>query len=306
MVNGEVTCTACVAGYCFTCSVCNNLFHNYDRADCDEFDEPRVVAHGTSLCYRCYERMATWKSTDVVFNGDIGELKSTRRFGIELETASCDEYRSLRDKTVYGAKHDGSISGMEFVSPILQGDQGLRATRGFCTRAKHKGFTVDSDCGYHLHIDVSSNTPIEQRHIAYAYGYTRPFWARLVDSYRANDCNWCGSTGWEPQRMVTCYHFDRFAGNQNRYTWFNIAALARFGTFEIRLHEGTIDSRTICNWVKAHLRFADFVQGMRFSQIAAMFNVPDRAMWRAVTNTWNDPALRRYYRRVSRANALDN
>jgi hypothetical protein len=188
---------------------------------------------------------------------------------------------------------------MEFVSPILRGDQGLHMTRGFCTRAKHMGFDVDGDCGYHLHFDVSENTELQRRHISAAYAYTYPFWCRFVNSYRANDCTYCGVQSWSGDQMETTYRFDRFANRTERYTWFNIYSLGTHGTFEIRLHEGTLDSRRICNWAKAHTRFADFVQDMKFFQIRNMFNVGERAMWRAVTNTWNDPALRRYFRRVA-------
>lgn len=254
-------------------------------------------------CYDCHSRNATWSAQAIEFDGTTRLMGSSRRYGIELETSECDGYKNLRGHTHYGAKYDGSIEGMEFVSPILQGDQGLHHTRGFCTRAKHMGFEVDGDCGYHLHIDVSGNTELQRRHIAAAYAYTYPFWCRLVNSYRANDCSYCSQQSWSGESMETKYHFDRWASQSERYTWFNVYAHAQHGTFEIRLHEGTLDSRRICNWAKAHTRFADFVQNMKFHQIKSMFSVTERRMWKAVTNTWNDPALRRYFRRVALQNA---
>jgi hypothetical protein len=101
--------------------------------------------------------------------------------------------------------------------------------------------------------------------------------------------------------MESTHNFPRFARNQERYSWFNVYALSCHGTFEIRLHEGTLDSKRITSWVKAHLRFADFVQDMKFRQIRAMFKVADVPMAKAVTATWNDPALRRYYKKTRRA-----
>jgi hypothetical protein len=245
----------------------------------------------SSMCYNCHYQQACWETEPIVFDGKITELKSSRRFGIELET---------RGKTAYGSKYDGSISGMEFISPILQGDKGLWATRGFCTRAKHMGFTIDSDCGYHLHIDVSGNTALQQRHIASAYAYTEGFWHSLVASYRAYDSSYCRPLDWPGDLMVTTYNFSRFCDNQDRYVWFNVHSLEKHGTFEIRLHEGTLDSKRITSWVKANLRFADFVQDMKFREIAAMFNVPQKHMTRAVANTWDDPALCRYFKKVAR------
>ena len=289
-MRGYALCETCWTSRTRICTECGERHMNYDMQG--------------DLCYNCAERLARWDAKPVPFDGDVSELRSTRRFGIELETSECTDYRKLRDKISYGAKYDGSISGMEFVSPILQGDKGLWSTRGFCTRAKHMGFKVNSDCGYHVHIDVSGNTPLQQRHIACAYACTYAFWCRLVKQGRIGG-TWCRALPWEPESMATTYRFPQFCDRQNRYTWFNVNSLERHGTFEIRLHEGTLDSRTVCNWVKAHLRFADFVQDMKFNQILAMFKVPERKMWRAVTNTWDDPALRRYYRRVALGKSLD-
>ena len=286
---GYDVCPSCYTrSNCFVCSECHGSFMGYDRHD------------GSDLCYNCHYRAACWEAEPITFDGKITELKSSRRFGIELETEECPGHFSLRGKTAYGSKYDGSISGMEFVSPILQGDKGLWATRGFCTRAKNKGFKVDGDCGYHLHIDVSSNTDLQRRHIACAYAYTHSFWCSLVASHRAYDSSYCRPLDWDAERMVTTYNMQRFCDNQERYVWFNVHSLERHGTFEIRLHEGTLDSRRICNWVKANLRFADFVQDMKFREIASMFHVNGNQMVRAVMDTWDDPALRRYFKKVAR------
>jgi len=284
-IGGYNVCGPCENEHYHPCCTCGSLTHRYRLREGE--------------CSGCHALNATWDARPIEFNGCIDEIGSDRRYGIELETSVCASYKTLRGHTKYGAKYDGSIDGMEFVSPILQGDQGLHATRGFCTRAKHMDFESNGDCGYHLHIDVSRNTEIQQRHIACAYAYTYPFWCRLVTDYRANDCHYCESLNWEAEKMETTYHFRRFCDRQERYAWFNVFALGTHGTFEIRLHEGTLDSRRICNWAKAHTRFADFVQDMKFFQIRNMFSVETRPMWRAVTNTWNDPALRRYFRRVA-------
>ena len=279
-----------IAGEYFQCENCHNYYSGYDRSS----DE--------NLCRICHHNMTCWDAVPIVWDGNTTELKSSRRFGIELETSECPRHSSLRGKIVYGSKYDCSVSGMEFVSPILQGDRGLWATRGFCTRAKHKGFKVDSDCGFHLHIDVSNNTDLQRRHIACAYAYTQSFWHKLVNQYRAYDCEYCHRLAWCGSDMVTAYNFQRFCSDQSRYMWFNVYSLQRHGTFEIRLHEGTLDSKRITSWVKAHLRFADFVQDLKFRQIETMFCVSERQMWQNVTNTWNDLTLARYFRRV----ALDN
>ena len=287
-VRGYRVCGQCYQTRSFLCHACRERCFDFDRGSED-----------SNMCYNCESRLFCWDAKPMTFNGKIKEIKSTRRFGVELETAECPGHTKLNGKTSYGSKYDGSISGMEFVSPILQGDQGLWATRGLCTRAKHMGFRVDDDCGYHLHLDVTNNTDLQIRHIASAYAYTHRFWCQLVKSYRAYDCNYCHPLTWTGDRMATEYHFREFCRDQNRYCWMNLQSFVRHGTIEIRLHEGTLDSKRICNWIKAHVRFADFVQDMKFHEIRNMFNVPERQMWRAVTNTWNDAGLKRYFRKVA-------
>jgi hypothetical protein len=103
--------------------------------------------------------------------------------------------------------------------------------------------------------------------------------------------------------MVACYDFSAFCGGVSRYQWFNVAALTQHGTFEIRNHEGTLDGVRICNWIKAHARFFDAVAGMKFHEIKRAFTGTAAQVWRAVTNTWDDPALRRYWRRTRVYNA---
>jgi hypothetical protein len=288
----NVTCSDCYDRAFFACDECGTLHYRYNQV--------RHPDTGQSICYECDERISTWDATPLLSDSGITELRSNRRFGIELETDRCNGYRKLQGKTIYGAKYDGSISGMEFVSPILQGDKGLWATRGFCTRAKHRGFRIDSDCGFHLHFDVSGNTNLQRRHIAAAYAYTYHFWTALVQEFRSVDCRWCQELSWRGEEMRDMCNFERFCNNQGRYQWFNVNSLQRHGTFEVRLHEGTLDSRRICNWVKAHLRFADYVQDMKFSAIRSMFyDGPWEQTRKAVMNTWNDPRLSLYFRKVA-------
>jgi len=48
-------------------------------------------------------------------------------------------------------------------------------------------------------------------------------------------------------------------GNWDRYHWLNLDSIDKHGTIEIRLHSSTLDANKVCNWVKAHLRFVDWV-----------------------------------------------
>lgn len=245
----------------------------------------------------------TWRCGSNIVCSEAREMRSLRRFGVELETSRCFRASRLALKTVYGAKHDGSIDGLEFVSPILQGDAGLRATRGFCTRARHARFAVDSNCGMHIHLDVSGEDALQRRHIAAAYAATQGLWCSLVSPRRLHN-TYCGPIPWNFQDMVACRDFQDRCEETSRYYWFNIAAAEKYRTFEIRNHEGTLDGVRVCNWIKAHARFFDAVADMKFHEIKVRFTGTQAQVWRAVTDTWNDPALRRYWRKVKISHAV--
>jgi|ERR1035437_7951827 hypothetical protein len=73
-------------------------------------------------------------------------------FGIELETASgCIKRHVYQNKLNMSAVHDGSITGGEYVTGILSGDQGLLHLKKICNELS-KRCTVDDKAGIHVHI----------------------------------------------------------------------------------------------------------------------------------------------------------
>lgn len=89
-----------------------------------------------------------------------GELiKSTRRFGVELEvnlgTAGQQKLSPLLAKE-FGLVHDGSVNnGIEVVSPILQGSKGEEQVVATCKALKKVGAQADESTGFHVHLDLS-------------------------------------------------------------------------------------------------------------------------------------------------------
>lgn len=232
---GFYYCPNCARSQLHTCPSCLRLLYRGD------------------LCSQCRPReAATWHPAPVACG-------SGRCFGIELETSSCNGYRSLRGQTCFGAKHDSSISGMEFVSPVLCGDRGLTEVTTFCKNAKDLGFTVDGDCGYHLHIDMRETSTDQRKAIAYAYRLTYPFWASFVNSFRANDCRYCKAPSYRGDELLRD-DFDYFCRCSDRYEFVNLAAYRTHKTFEIRGHQGTLNPVEILNWIEAHLRFVEAVE----------------------------------------------
>ena len=68
-------------------------------------------------------------------------------FGVELETCSSSEvYNGSHNlKAVY----DGSVSGHEFVTGVLQGNKGVDELKSICNHLSGCDARVDRTCGVH-------------------------------------------------------------------------------------------------------------------------------------------------------------
>jgi hypothetical protein len=93
-------------------------------------------------------------------------LKSDRNFGIEIEVGNNDYENYQRgalkvcEFLPFKSVYDGSIKGFdlatEFVSDILQGNEGLKYIKEAVNTLTKYGFKVNESTGFHLHLDVSS------------------------------------------------------------------------------------------------------------------------------------------------------
>jgi len=229
----------------------------------------------------------------------------TRRFGVELEVSEADNWNALeRDSDrVFGIKSDGSVSGdgLEFYSPILQGDPGIEAVENLCAYASENGWNADESCGYHLHIDCSDLNGVQKKRVYYAYKLTEKLWHRFVPSDRLCG-SWCHPIeipAAEIRNMTFTEIRNRVSrGEYGRYIWANICSLSHHRTIEIRLHNGTVDSDAVVNWIKAHVMFLDKVKDMLLTRIDRRFlNKTVDAQFSALETMWGDADLSAYYRR---------
>ena len=248
----------------------NDLF--FACQDCGEIIDVDAVyfLNTTNLCYSCWSAHGRWEPEQICFPGEAKKLGSTRAFGVELETSDCSGYETLKDKTCFGAKQDGSIDGMEFVSPILKGDAGLAEVYKFCQFAKKLKFKVNKDCGYHIHIDMRDTSEITRQRIAYAYSLAFDLWGSLVNRDRLNN-NFCETPHYDSTFVRACRDFDDTFVDASRYKFINWRAYRDHGTLEIRGHHGTVKTLDVVNWVKAHLRFVDFVKDKSFDELNDLF-----------------------------------
>ena len=286
--DGSDYCSDCFSDLFFTCDGCSDDFHTEDRFCTDD----------GQYCESCYEnrqRVNDWEEGHFFPSDEFHEVGSNRAFGVELETATCPDYGTLQGETPFGCKHDGSIGGMEFVSPILSSDKGLESIRAFCKLARN--FTVDSHCGYHAHFDLRDLTLAQRKAVAYAYALTAEVWSAMVPKTRRSN-HYCNKIDWSPDDICaikTDLDWRKFCGMYSRYTWLNVAAYNQHGTLEIRNHSATLSADKVCNWVKVHLRFIDAVSTMRLADIKSMFSGDVASQFRAVCVLWQSAELSDYY-----------
>ena len=277
-------CQRCFSSRYFLCADCGNVASRDDTQRNDR---------GQPICYDCWSAISRWRETEFHSSANTFiKTHSERCFGVELETADCPNHIRLRGHTCFGAKEDGSISGLEFISPILQGDKGLAEIRKFCRLAHQNHFEVDDECGFHVHIDLRESTSLQRRHLAYAYRLTIELWQKLVDPDRLRNC-FCRPPDYEAETVLNAASFDTFARHLTRYEFINWRAWGSHKTVEIRGYQGTLRGPEICNWIVAHLRFVDFVKDKTFARIRNMFRDERRA--KRTMRQILGPRLARYY-----------
>lgn len=280
-------CKQCFSQHYFYCPVCSNSFPYADMHNWD----------GDPHCENCMGHADIWKARP--WNGEATSFKrigSKRCFGVELETDSCDNYHNLHGKTIWGCVYECSTLGREFVSPILQGDEGLTEVHAMCDLAEQRRWTVNSSCGLHVHGDARDLTSDQCLQVAYAYRKTYPMWKKFVSRGRS-DNSMCGSPQYSCEDIRSTEHFEDFAESRDRFEFVNWRSYLCHGSIEIRLYPGTLSAREVCNWIILQLRFIDAVKDMTFDELDKCFGCVTRNNWKGLIKIIGDSKLLDYWRR---------
>jgi hypothetical protein len=270
----------------------------------DCFRDPRNVGASAEniLCYQCSYELSRgsncWRPKPFDISIATYEcIGSKRKYGVEIETAHCPHHTYLYGRTNFGSKGDCSITGLEFDSPILYGDEGLKCIKEFLDFANSNNWEVDDECGCHTHYDVRDESDISLWRIAYAYARTSDFWMCFVPRWR-RDCTYahCLSYTWQDiQCRLRDDNYDQsfsdWCMNNERYDFINTSAYNDHGTFENRLLEGCIDSYDICSWITVHCRFIDYVKGCDFDNLDQIFNHHPRHIFSHLADIFDDTYL---------------
>jgi len=250
---------------------------------------------------------------------------SNRRYGIEIEafgaTMSAIEAAlttaGINVRAVgYGHSttpywkivSDCSISGLnpfELVSPILQGDEGLRQIEVACKVLSDLGAKVNRSTGLHVHVDgfdFSRSLP-KTKNLAKLWMKYETCFDQIVPVSRRNSNNACLQSNLALHGTVEAAFraIDRAqslsalmvvtnlaATDSGRYRKLNLCSLYRHGTVEFRHHGGTIDADKIVNWVKFVTDFAD--EAARMTRVS----IKGASEWKWFVGNAKDAAVRKY------------
>lgn len=189
-------------------------------------------------------------------------------FGIEFETTV--PRRLVQDGTIrvggysgpgattpglpagWGAKSDGSIRsgrdrvGVEFVSPVLRGEEGLRQIKRVCEKFREWDVKVNDSCGLHVHVGFDRAwIGVLERLLHLTANYENAIYA-VTGTTRRERGGWCRSVR---------RHGDAAAALQagrDRYHVLNTANLTsgRKPTVEFRAFSATTQSNKAIAYVR--------------------------------------------------------
>ena len=228
-----------------------------------------------------YEELeGDYSLVDKTNSNTFNECLTKLTYGLELETSHIDEDTNY----TFSRIGDGSINGMEYVSPILNGDKGFMAIETFLSKVDAD---VDSDCGYHLHIGFNHIESDSKKQTAlirslYLYKNLEKYFFEIVKEGRAHN-SYCISLSNAPFKDATTYteldeHYESHGSDRDdkwhnwRYYWTNFHSFWFRETLEIRLHHGTLNYHEITNWVNLHGKLIEWCSEVTFAEFRETIN----------------------------------
>lgn len=296
--------------------VCDRCYNDNGYSTCVECSRASQDIDSDDLCVNCAEsnsddevayRDINMDNADTYRSQEHGEIiKSSRRFGIELETQY--EYEEDGKKASHalpddvGVSTDGSIRGfgLEVQTPPASGKLAETLIKEVCATVSKCNATVDDSCGYHVHIDYAD---VDSLSADRQFNRIRQLWLfyiafedvliSFLPESRRKKSRYC-----EPLRSE--YHFKEVSstGNmdqleklwyrtrtaidttrcksdkkhQTRYRGINMHTLLTGRHLEIRFHSGTINPRKVLEWANLHAIIGDRILGNLFDVDLLKFN----------------------------------
>ena len=170
-------------------------------------------------------------------------------------------------KIVSDASLRGRNGTAEAVSPVLRGQEGANELRSVMKALRDGGARTNSSCGQHIHIGVDHLNRLQQANlISLHHVWNSAFDAYVLESRlnttfsrkrttrRTQDLAQTWATNSTDQNM----DLSRRA-QMDRYNNLNVASYHKYGTFEFRMHHGSLNGKNTTAWIALHTAFIQAV-----------------------------------------------
>ena len=249
---------------------CCNEYANQNRATGETFD---------STYYDVYKPNPTFIQLTKTSGMDY-------TFGVELETCSSSEvYNGSHNlKAVY----DGSVSGHEFVTGVLQGNKGVDELKSICNHLSGCDARVDRTCGVHVHIgNATFNRRFSIMLLKLCLHIQDDIYSILPESRLTNE--YCKRLPAEQVERLDFHNYRKVLGtiiancdinkdynkkkahpggryHSQRYYWVNISNYSTSSgtsTVEFRPHSGSLDFNKIYKWLLICMAIVKFAENQQ-------------------------------------------
>ncbi len=202
-------------------------------------------------------------------------VNTDRRFGVELELmfpntrTAAGIAAALTDAgieagtggftsaAIWRVKSDGSLNGRglqgwEIVSPPLSGPEGLAQVRKVCEVLEGIGAKANHSCGLHVHHEIRDLKPLAIKRLVSSWANNQDLIDGLVAPSRRRGARHQYVGAFRPEELAHIESLRTFTGYVSgvpRYRNLNLNAFGRYGTIEVRQHQGTVNGEKICSWI---------------------------------------------------------
>lgn len=156
---------------------------------------------------------------------------------------------------------DASVHG-EVVSPVLMGEDGFKQIQKVMKAMKQVGCKTNKQCGQHIHIGMQDTTR-EQRYKVVTnfnnlYPQIRQFVAR--SRWTNHYCKPMDANNFARLKDFWARGIDPNKDQFGRTFALNVTPFPKIGTYEVRLHQGTLNPKKIITWIKFLTAFVEFAK----------------------------------------------
>ena len=190
----------------------------------------------------------------------IAQLTGIPLLGHPTSSSIPGSWKTITDGSVRGH----GAHGLEFVSPVLRGQTGLDEVAKFANALREIGATVNSTCGFHVHVGAADCGLDFFKTLIKLYGRFEDAIDSLMPALRrGNEATYCRSVKLVSSAAIeaapsidslarSIAQASRAAGD--RYHKVNVASFYKHRTVEFRQFAGTVDAGKAVNWIITCLR----------------------------------------------------